>query len=103
AFGVEAVPGRSIATDAKYFPKGALAFLEFEKPVFEKESDIKPAQWVKAGRFVLDHDTGGAIRGPHRVDLFWGRGHEAKQASGVMRQSGRLYYLVPRSLSVHLN
>jgi len=35
------------------------------------------------------------MRGPGRVDLFWGRGDEAELAAGLMRQAGRLYFLVP--------
>ncbi len=95
-FGTEVVPGRTVATDKNLFPKGTLAFLEFEKPRFAKADSEEPAAWEKASRFVLDQDTGGAIRGPHRVDLFWGRGEEAKQAAGVMKNPGRLVYFVPR-------
>jgi membrane-bound lytic murein transglycosylase A len=95
-FGSEVVAGRTIATDQSFFPKGALAFLEFEKPKFTSAADRDPAAWEKASRFVIDQDTGGAIRGPHRVDLFWGRGAEAKQAAGVIKGKGRLVYFVPR-------
>ncbi len=95
-FGTEVQAGRTIATDQTLFPKGALAFLEFEKPRFNSLHDTEPAEWIKASRFVLDQDTGGAIRGPHRVDLFWGKGPEAKQAAGVMKGSGRLVYFVPK-------
>ncbi len=94
--GTEVVSGRTIATDQTFFPKGALAFLEFEKPVFNSEKDVEPVRWQKTSRFVLDQDTGGAIRGPHRVDLFWGRGSLAKQAAGVIKNRGRLTYFVPR-------
>ncbi len=94
--GTEVVNGRTIATDQSYFPKGALAFLSFEKPVFATPQDVEPASWQPSSRFVLDQDTGGAIRGPHRVDLFWGRGSDAKQAAGVMKKKGRLVYFVPR-------
>lgn len=94
--GTEVVGGRTIATDQSLFPKGALAYLEFEKPVFAAASDVEPASWQPSARFVLDQDTGGAIRGPGRVDLFWGRGSEAKQAAGVMKKKGRLVYFVPK-------
>lgn len=95
-FGTEVVPGRTIATDYTYFPKGTLAFLEFDKPLFADAQAVEPSSWQPTGRFVLDQDTGGAIRGPHRVDLFWGRGPSAKQAAGVMKNNGRLVYFVPR-------
>ena len=96
SFGVQVVPGRTIATDDNFFPKGALAFLDFEKPVFENPESLQPLSWKRATRFVFDQDTGGAIRGPYRLDLFWGRGSVAEQSAGVMRNWGRLYYLVPK-------
>ncbi len=101
--GVEANDGRTIATDPRWFPKGALAFLSFEKPVFEnpdraRPETLVPARTEVAGRFVLDQDIGGAIKGGGRLDLFWGRGDEAKLYASVVRNRGRLYYLVPREL-----
>ncbi len=98
--GMELIDGRTIATDYAYFPKGALAFLEFEKPEFADEKAIEPSSWTRASRFVFDHDTGGAIRGPGRVDLFTGRGALAKQTASVMKNPGRLYYLVPKAGTV---
>jgi len=95
-FGTKLVEGRTIATDQAYFPKGALAFLEFDKPIFNTENDVEPLNWQRTRRFVLDQDTGGAIRGPDRVDLYWGRGPKAKQSAGVMKNLGRLIYFVPK-------
>ncbi|NIP38960.1 MAG: transglycosylase [Candidatus Dadabacteria bacterium] len=96
SFGTEVVDGRTIATDKRFFPMGSLGFLEFEKPVFDSPDSRHPSSWEKTSRFVLDHDTGGAIKGTHRVDLFWGSGKEAGQSAGVMKQWGKLYYLVPK-------
>ena len=90
-------PGRSIATDARLFPPAALAFLDAERP--ERAPDGM-ARWVPLARFVLNQDTGGAIRGAGRADFFWGRGEGAAFAAGVMRQPGRLYFLVPRASTV---
>ena len=95
-FGTEVVPGRTVATDQQYFPKGALAFLEYDRPHFASPDASEPSSWERSSRFVLDQDTGGAIRGPHRLDLFWGRGPEARQAAGVIKNKGRLYYFVPK-------
>ncbi|HEY7138517.1 MAG TPA: MltA domain-containing protein [Methylomirabilota bacterium] len=86
-------PGRSVATDARLFPPGALAFLETEWP---EQAPDGTARWAPLTRFVLNQDTGGAIRGAGRVDFFWGRGEAAAFAAGLMRQPGRLYFLVPR-------
>jgi membrane-bound lytic murein transglycosylase A len=95
--GSEVIPGRTIATDQRFFPKGALAFLDFQKPQFASPTDIEPSSWLAASRFVLDQDVGGAIRGTGRLDLYWGKGERAKQAAGVMRTPGRLVYFVPKN------
>ena len=76
---VPLTPGRSIATDSKLLPKGALALIETQKPVIENGA---VREWVPFTRFVLNQDTGGAIRGPGRVDLFWGQGAEAELSAG---------------------
>lgn len=91
--------GRTIATDRRYFPKGTLAFMQFNKPIFANKNDSEPTRWEKASRFVMDQDTGGAIRGTGRLDLYWGEGSEARQAAGVMKQWGKLWYLVPKDIN----
>ena len=45
-------------------------------------------------RFVLVQDTGSAIRGPGRVDLFWGTGSRAGFEAGHMKEKGHLYFLI---------
>jgi membrane-bound lytic murein transglycosylase A len=97
SLGVSATPGRTIATDPKFTPKGALAWLEFSKPSFESKMGnlLDEPEFVPASRFVVDQDTGGAITGTNRVDLFWGRGDEAKRHAGVMQHKARLIYLAP--------
>jgi len=95
-FGTEVVDGRTIATDRRFYPKGALAYMEFPTPVFPNKLSEVPSEWNDTSRFVLDQDTGGAIKGPHRVDLFWGRGEEAGQHAGVLKHWGKLYYMVPK-------
>lgn len=85
------VAGRTIATDAKFFPKGTLAILSFEHPPVPPEA--KPR---RVTRLVFDQDTGGAIKGGGRVDLFWGRGAEAGRIAGAVNQKARLVYLAPR-------
>ena len=86
-------PGRSVATDTRLFPPAALAFLDTEQPERALDGSIR---WTPLSRFVLNQDTGGAIRGAGRVDFFWGRGERAVFAAGLMRQPGRLYFLVAR-------
>jgi len=89
---VPLTPGRSIATDSSIFPKGALAFIECEKPVFAKDGVI--LGWAPFGRYVLNQDTGGAILGPGRVDLFWGNGPFSRIAAGHLKHPGALYFLL---------
>lgn len=91
-FGVTAE--RTIATDHRLFPPGALAFLVSEIPTVAEDGSTVAAGPLQ--RFVLNQDTGGAIRGANRADFFWGRGPEATDRAGLMKQPGRLYFLVPR-------
>ena len=93
--GMEVSPGRTIATDYNFFPKGALAFLDIEEPEFESINDMQPRSWKNSPRFVFDQDTGGAIKGGGRVDLYFGDDENAYQKAGVMRRVGMLYYLIP--------
>ena len=95
-FGTEVVDGRTIATDRSFYPKGTLAYMEFPEPVFSDEFSKEPDTWKNTSRFVLDQDTGGAIKGPYRVDLFWGKGKKAGRHAGVLKNWGKLYYLVPK-------
>ncbi len=91
SLGVPVTPDRTVAADARVFPKGALAFLETERPVDASGASMRPFS-----RFVLDQDAGGAIRTSARVDLYLGSGAYAENAAGRMRQPGRLYYLLLR-------
>jgi membrane-bound lytic murein transglycosylase A len=90
--GVPLTPNRSIATDYRLFPKGAIALIRTEKPVRIENGRVK--EWTTFTRFVLNQDTGGAIRGPGRVDLFWGQGWDAELSAGYMQQDGKLYFLL---------
>ncbi len=92
SIGVKLTAGRSIATDRRLFPKGALAFIQTQKPLVDGDGTIE--KWSDFGRFVLNQDTGGAIRGAGRADLFWGNGPYAELAAGYMQHSGTLYFLV---------
>ena len=89
---VKLTPGRSIALDRYIFPPAALAFIATQKPVIDSSGKIQG--WTDFTRFVLNQDTGGAIRGPGRADLFWGNGPYAEIAAGHMKHEGHLYFLV---------
>lgn len=85
--------GRSIATDKSLMPPGAPALIALALPQRNRQGE-----WVArpVNRFVLDQDTGGAIQGPGRVDLFVGTGTEAGEQAGLINTSGELYYLLLR-------
>jgi membrane-bound lytic murein transglycosylase A len=85
-------PGRSIALDRRMFPHAALAFIQTQKPVVNSAGQID--SWVECRRFVLNQDTGGAIRGPGRADIFWGNGPYAEIAAGHLAHVGELYFLI---------
>lgn len=89
SLGVPVTPDRSVAADARVFPKGALAFLETERPVDAVSTTLRPFS-----RFVLDQDAGGAIKTSARIDVYFGSGAYAENAAGRMKQPGRLYYLL---------
>ncbi len=89
---VKLTPGRSIAVDRRLFPLPALAFIKTQKPIIDGSGQI--TRWVDFSRFVVSQDTGGAIRGPGRSDLFWGNGMYAEIAAGHMQHTGNLYFLV---------
>ncbi|MDP2602827.1 MAG: MltA domain-containing protein [Deltaproteobacteria bacterium] len=88
---VPVTAGRSIATDLRLFPKGALAFIETQEPMIDDAGRL--IGWKPFSRIVLNQDSGGAIRGFQRVDLFFGTGDQAAAAAGYMNSRGRLYFL----------
>lgn len=83
--------GRSIATDKSLMPPGALALINLPLPQRDESGDLVA---TPTSRFVLDQDTGGAIKGAGRVDLFVGTGVEAGEVAGLINDTGRLYYLL---------
>ena len=85
-------PGRSVALDRRLFPPAALAYIQTKKPVVNSAGQID--SWTDCNRFVLNQDTGGAIRGPGRADLFWGNGPYAEIAAGHLAHTGKLYFLI---------
>lgn len=86
ALGVALTPGYSIAVDPRFVPLGAPVFLATTMPNSPESLE----------RLVVAQDTGGAIRGALRGDLFWGSGESAGALAGRMRQSGRMWLLWPR-------
>ncbi len=85
ALGVPLTPERSIAIDPRYAPLGAPVFL----------ATSQPDSALPLRRLVLAQDTGGAIRGVVRADLFWGFGTAAGNQAGRMKQQGQMWVLLP--------
>lgn len=84
--------GRSLALDAKLFPKGALAFISCSKPSVNSRGKV--TGWTAFSRFVLNQDSGSAIKGAGRADLFFGRGSYAETAAWNLKHYGEMYVLM---------
>ncbi|MDM9582849.1 MULTISPECIES: murein transglycosylase A [unclassified Nostoc] len=82
---------RSIATDKSLMPPGALALIYNSFPYPASGGKLERRT---VSRFVLDQDTGSAIKGPGRVDYFMGSGKLAGDRAGVTGGNGSLYYLL---------
>ena len=91
SLGVVVTPGRTIALDSRLFPKGALGFIVCHKPVVDETGRI--TGWEPFTRFVVNQDTGSAIKGAGRADIFWGHGSYAELAAGHLKHEGELYIL----------
>lgn len=83
--------GRSIAADWELIPKGGLAHVTTASTVPFDTKETVPLR-----RFMVVQDTGGAIKGQGRVDLFWGNGKKAEWRAGHQRSAGRVFYLVAK-------
>ncbi|MEC4816680.1 MAG: murein transglycosylase A [Scytonema sp. PMC 1069.18] len=93
---VSLTPERSIATDKSIMPPGALAMIRAPFPFVSQKTATMEHRIVS--RYVLDQDTGGAIKGAGRVDYFLGTGQEAGDRAGVTVSYGQLYYLLLKDL-----
>jgi membrane-bound lytic murein transglycosylase A len=92
AQGVPLTPGRSIAVDKALHVYGTPFFITGELPI-ESDKSKTPFQ-----RLMIAQDTGSAITGPARADLYFGAGADAGRVSGRLRHTMRFVMLVPKSL-----
>jgi membrane-bound lytic murein transglycosylase A len=96
AFGTQGValtPGYSMAVDTKWVPLGAPIWL----------STTRPSRYIKHPdrafqRLMIAQDTGGAIRGPVRGDVYWGAGDRATTIAGRMKNPGHYWILLPNTI-----
>ncbi|WP_133130589.1 murein transglycosylase A [Legionella yabuuchiae] len=88
--GVPLTPGYSMAVDLKWVPIGTPLWLKTTRP--DHNDKKKPLE-----RLMIAQDTGGAIRGPVRGDLYWGTGDEAIFVAGHMKNMGHYWLLLPKT------
>jgi membrane-bound lytic murein transglycosylase A len=93
AGGVPLTPGRSIAVD-RLHEYGTPFFIEAVLPI----DSAKPLSPFR--RLMIAQDTGSAIVGPARADLYWGAGDDAGRIAGRIRHPGRFVMLIPRELDM---
>jgi membrane-bound lytic murein transglycosylase A len=86
--GVVLTAGRSLAVDRNFIPLGAPVYLA-------TDDSTSPLQ-----RLMVAQDTGGAINGPVRGDVFWGFGADAETRAGNMRAQGKYYLLLPKDVTL---
>jgi len=84
---VELTSKRSLAVDRRHVPLGAPVWIDTKDG---KGNDLK--------RLMIAQDTGGAIKGAVRGDVFWGSGPEAEEQAGSMQSRGRAYVLLPKAV-----
>jgi membrane-bound lytic murein transglycosylase A len=89
--GVALTPGRSLAVDPRFVPLGMPVWVDSVDP------DGK-----KLRRLMVAQDTGAAIKGPVRGDVFWGAGEAAFRMAGRMKSPGRLVVFLPRARTPRL-
>ena len=86
--GVPLTPERSLAVDRSKMPYGVPVWVDLEAPTPD-ETAIR--------RLMIAQDTGGAIRGAVRGDVFWGAGKRAEYLAGHMKAEGRMWILLPKT------
>lgn len=94
--GTELTPGYSMAVDLKWVPVGAPVWLTTYRPDEHVIDKKHPFQ-----RLMIAQDTGGAIRGPVRGDIYWGAGKKATSIAGRMKHPGQYWLLLPKLVIVH--
>ncbi|MBO0737653.1 MAG: hypothetical protein J2P48_13955, partial [Alphaproteobacteria bacterium] len=93
AEGVALTPERSIAVDRAFIALGIPIWLE---------ADERFTTADRLRRLLVAQDTGGAIKGPVRGDMFWGTGDDAGSRAAIMNARGRYFLLLPRAVADRL-
>ena len=98
SLGVGLTPGRSLAVDREFIPLGMPLWLE----TYIESEDEQAANNEHLNRLVIAQDTGGAIKGKTRGDVYWGIGDQAELKAGPMKDKGTYYMLVPKTITQSL-
>jgi membrane-bound lytic murein transglycosylase A len=93
AQGLSLTAGRSIAVDRNIHVYGTPFFLDAVLPIVSERPD------TSFRRLMIAQDTGGAILGPARADIYLGTGEDAARPAGRFKQFGRFFMLIPKDLS----
>ncbi|MCE9524368.1 MAG: murein transglycosylase A [Alphaproteobacteria bacterium] len=98
AQGVALIPQASLAVDLRFHGLGAPMWIDANAPSADAKVADQPFQ-----RLLIAQDTGGAIRGPVRGDVYWGAGQDAEHIAGRMAHKGKLFVLLPKPVATRLN
>ncbi len=96
--GVVLTPGRSLAVDRRHIPLSAPIYLSGTYP----DASNPMGEALPFNRLVVAQDTGGAIRGEMRGDVFWGMGEDAETIAGHMQNPATFFLLLPKDLAARL-
>ena len=91
SLGLELTPQRSIAVDRRYIPLGSMLYLNAN------------IQENSVSKVVMAQDTGGAIKGSVRADMFCGYGQKAREIAGELKAPLKLWILLPKSVEGEIN
>lgn len=91
--GVVLTPGRSLAIDPEYTPYGIPVWLDTMLPTGKPKERLR--------RLFVTQDTGAAIKGIVRGDVFWGSGSEAARKAGIMKSQGNFFLLLPKPIEIN--
>ncbi|WP_310599554.1 MltA domain-containing protein [Desulfobulbus sp.] len=92
SLGQPLTPGRSLAADHRWYPAGSLVLIDSRRPVMDDDGQLE--RWLPLRRLTTVQDTGSALVGPNRLDLFWGTGDRAGKEAGQMKERGRACLLL---------
>ena len=96
--GVPLTPAASLAVDQHLHALGTPVYIAAMRPDADPDRSER-----NFDRLLIAQDTGGAIRGPARGDIFWGFGADAESIAGRMKAEGRMFVLLPKAVAARLH